>query len=394
MMVEVQPAEYYRLLGYPPGVAPTGRACELAAAAGEWYGVHGRPWTHTRQAESLALGDGTVRIDGVEFRCRRLQKSLQEAEAHGAILVAVSAGPEAEEEAQRLWRDEKPDEYFFVEVFASAVVEQLLTETGARLCAQAEEQGMAVLPHYSPGYSGWDIAEQGLLFGLLGALPGPLAVLESGALLPKKSQIAVFGLTCDPRHLHRLTDSLPCENCSYGSCQYRRAPYRRRRPENPELPVVTASSAPSYSVNAKALKRWAAERLSLRQLADGATEARFRYDGTTCTNLGRPLAFDYTVTLGARESGYPILEQRCAPAPGDTGHTCMCQYGNSPFALMETIAREKPLRGRPLAEVLSWQRSFSGAGCYCDSASREHKWGLVLETIHYALHEKTSTGSN
>ena len=25
------------------------------------------------------------------------------------------------------------------------------------------------------------------------------------------------------------------------------------------------------------------------------------------------------------------------------------------------------------------------AGCYCEPASRKHKWGLVLETIHFAL---------
>jgi hypothetical protein len=41
-----------------------------------------------------------------------------------------------------------------------------------------------------------------------------------------------------------------------------------------------------------------------------------------------------------------------------------------------------------LDTVLSWQREVSAAGCYCDSSSRDHKWGLVLETIHYALVQK------
>jgi hypothetical protein len=27
----------------------------------------------------------------------------------------------------------------------------------------------------------------------------------------------------------------------------------------------------------------------------------------------------------------------------------------------------------------------ASAGCYCEPESRLHKWGLVLETIHYAL---------
>ena len=37
--------------------------------------------------------------------------------------------------------------------------------------------------------------------------------------------------------------------------------------------------------------------------------------------MGRPLAFHYHVKLGPRDEGYPILEQQCAPAPGDTGYT-------------------------------------------------------------------------
>ena len=123
---------------------------------------------------------------------------------------------------------------------------------------------------------------------------------------------------------------------------------------------------------------------------DGSVDAVFRYDGTTCTNMGQPLAFDYRVKLGPRAQGYPIREQRCTPAAGDTGHTRMCRYLEDPALLMAAIEREKPLSGERLNKVLSWQREPSGAGCHCDAASRDHKWGLVLETIHYALAQRES----
>ena len=55
---------------------------------------------------------------------------------------------------------------------------------------------------------------------------------------------------------------------------------------------------------------------------------------------------------------------------------------------MTAIDSEKPLNGERLNAVLEWRRGASAAGCYCDAASREHKWGLVLETIHYALAQK------
>lgn len=370
--VNVQPAEYQRLLGYPRDSVLSERACELAERARAWYAKNGRPWVYAREAERLEIGNGSLGIEGVLFTSERLRRTLEQAEAHSVILAAVTAGPELEQEAQRLWQEEKPDEYFFLEVYGSAVVEHLTMMTGARLCARAEEQAAAVLPHYSPGYPEWEISEQSRLLQLMKpGLPAALETLDSGALRPKKSLLAVFGVTRHVDHLRRLTELVPCENCSYSPCPYRRVPY---------LPAAAL-----YAVNKKALERWADERLSLERREDGTMEALFRYEGTTCMNMGRPLAFHYRVRLGSREEGHPIRELECGPAPDDTGHTSMCAYLDHGAQLMSAIARERPLLGRPLNEVLSWRRPACLAGCYCEAEGRQHKWGLVLETIHYAL---------
>ena len=158
--VDVLDAEYSRLLGYPKGVELEGRARELAEWARAWYAENGQPWMYARQAESFSIAGNVIHIDGAQFTSKRLQATLEQAGAHSAILVAVGAGAEAEEEARRRWADEKPDEYFFLEMYASAVVERLATMAGARLCDWAELRGMAVLPHYSPGYQEWDVAQQ------------------------------------------------------------------------------------------------------------------------------------------------------------------------------------------------------------------------------------------
>jgi hypothetical protein len=396
--IQVDSAEYQRLLGYPRDHTLTGRALELAAAARDWYRQHGRPWLYARQVDRLDIENGLMRIDGVSFGSQRLAVTLRQAEAHSAFLVAVGAGPEAENQAHQLWLEEKPDEYFFLETFGSAVVEHLMTGLGARLCAWAEGRAMAVLPHGSPGYSQWDVAEQGSLLRLIQSaattsLPGTLEALGSGALRPKKSQLAVFGLTLRTDRVRRLSDLVPCQNCSFANCQFRRTPYLRAR-QTPELAAIAVHQPEpaTYSVHTKALARWAAERLSLETLADGVVQAQFRYDGTTCSNMGRPLTFQYHVTLGPRQDGYPIRAQHCAPAPGDTGHLHMCQYLTNAGPLMAAIEREKPMLGQPLHQVLSWPRPANPAGCYCEAASREHKWGLVLETIHYALHRKGTNG--
>jgi hypothetical protein len=406
--IDVLPAEYHRLLGYPPGIELQDRALELSRWARDWYGANGQPWLYAHQIDRVRVDHLGVELEGLRFTAGRLRTLLQDGEAESVVLVAASAGPETEQHAQALWDDGRPDEYFFLEVYGSAVVEHLIMQAGAQLCAWADVGRMAVLPHDSPGYPGWDVAEQPRLLELMNATrgaAGPIAVeaFETGMLRPKKSLLAVFGLTAHVDRVRRLTDLVPCEQCAFERCQFRRTPYRRwgndTSMESPALGgAAPAQAAPEagpldldarYTVNAKALRRWAAERLALERRDDGTVRAVFRYDGTTCTNMGRPLAFRYEVELGPREAGYRIRGQRCAPAPGDAGYTHMCRYLSHGETLMRAIEDEAPLTGRRLNDVLGWTRAQASAGCYCDADSRTHKWGLVFETIHYALaHEE------
>lgn len=233
--MDVQESEYQRLLGYPKNHPLEGRARELADAARKWFQENGRPWIYAREAGALELPDGKVRLGALEFSSRRLHDLFAEARAHGAVLAAVSAGKECEEHARSLWNDGKPDEYFFLKVFGSAVVEHLVTVASGRICGWADENKMAVLPHFSPGYSGWDITDQVRLWNLFGqpshaGFPGELEVLESGMLKPEKSLLAVFGLTRDLENARRFTRLIPCENCSLPNCRYRRAAYKRAWP--------------------------------------------------------------------------------------------------------------------------------------------------------------------
>ncbi len=231
--VNVTEAEYRRLLGYPPRHAPGERADELAGQARQWYAEHGRPWVYGREVE-LHTGDSQLRLDGMEFPARPLHDHLQQAGAVRAVLVAACAGGNCEEQARRLWEEARPDEYFFLEMFGSAVVEQLVASLNGRICDRAERDGLMAVTHYSPGYTGWNVADQNRLFALIAQgmgrpWPEPMEVLSSGMLRPKKTQLAVIGLA--PR-AGRASDSLrrvPCVSCSFLPCQYRRAPCRPAR---------------------------------------------------------------------------------------------------------------------------------------------------------------------
>ncbi|MGB2867134.1 MAG: hypothetical protein WBD36_01675 [Bacteroidota bacterium] len=404
--ITIQQSEFKRLLGLPQDRELDGRILELATWAEEWYRENGKPWIYARQEDDIQLTGGDLRINSASFSPGRLSDRLGQAQSESVMLVAISAGRECEEEARKLWADGKPDEYFFLEVYGSAVVEHLVAVASFRLCEWADQHSAAILPHYSPGYPGWDIRDQTKLLELILKHQGAkfhehLSAMETGMLQPKKSLLAVFGITNRLDLVPRLTELVPCENCSLPSCRYRRAPQKyplpqlenvRRLQSGGNGGSVNDVSRRKFTVNPRALQKWTEERLSIESLADRSILARFRYDGTTCSNLGRPLAFEYHVKVGSQDRGYPILEAGCEPVAGNDGHTHMCEYIKNAQSLMKSITVEKPLVGKPLDDVFAWQRNYSPAGCYCTQESRDHKWGIVFEVLRYALEKRKNGG--
>ena len=343
-----------------------------------------------------------IRIDGVSFASARLAPVRWcDAGADSVVLVAVSAGPEIEAEAQRRWLDEKPDEYFFLEIYGSAVVEHLVTKAGARLCAWAEAQGLAVLPHYSPGYPEWDIAEQAALLELLTAaetpLPSALEVLDSGMLRPKKSLLAVFGLT-PPRRPRPAADGpgavrellVRAVPVPPGAVSARRAAVdgadvRRARPGGCRRRARAGSRRGLHSQRegAAPLGGRAADADAARRRHDRRALPLRRHDlqqhgpaaALRLSRQARAAARGLPDSRAALRAGrrrrrphvhVPLHEQRRAPDGRDRARSA-----RSPASRSTTCS--------------PGQRPAAGAGCYCEPTSRKHKWGLVLETIHYAL---------
>ena len=63
----------------------------------------------------------------------------------------------------------------------------------------------------------------------------------------------------------------------------------------------------------------------------------------------------------------------------------MCEYIKKGDLFLKTITGERPLVGKSLEEAIRWKREYSPSGCFCEQASRQHKWGLVYEVLHFAL---------
>ncbi|HEY5553104.1 MAG TPA: hypothetical protein VIK52_14520 [Opitutaceae bacterium] len=166
---EISDRVYNRFLRYPVNRPLEGQLAGNAAWAREWFRVNAHPWCCAIRANVAASERAAVHLPG----------------AGEYAIIAASAGPEPEAEATARWTDDEPDRYFFIDSFASAIVEALVAD--ARKALGADH-------HYSPGYRGWSVEDNRLLldaFRQAGPLPGPLSVLPSGMLTPKKSQLAV-----------------------------------------------------------------------------------------------------------------------------------------------------------------------------------------------------------
>ena len=401
--VEVAHAEFVRLLGLPPEYEMQGRVAELAEWARNWYGENGQPWIHSHHISELNLEEESVQLDGQRLYGKGLIERLKTAKSKEAILIAVSAGHEVVEAAQEFWRDDQPDKYYFLESYASAVVEHLMTHAGAALCGWAEEQEKFVLPHYSPGYQGWDLQDQLSMFEIFTSgnghdLKGRLEVMSSGMLVPKKSQIALFAVTEDRAKVEKYKTLVPCERCSFSPCAFRRAPYVSEDWQQIDgqstmefLQKETSKSAPpltqdtSYEFSLRGIRLWAETRLQLEELDNGQRCAKFKFNGSTCTNMGWPLEFEYEVVIDSAQEQYRILEMNCRAGTLHEGYKKMCSYIEKGEELTRRIAQEKPLIGQPLNDVLGWDANINPAGCLCSLSNRNHKWKVMLQTLHYAM---------
>ncbi|MDH3402797.1 MAG: hypothetical protein OES32_08435 [Acidobacteriota bacterium] len=229
LAARVDDADYGRLLGYPAGRPLAGRVRELAAASREWYARNGRPWAFTRRLAVAAVTGGRVELaDGALLASPLLARRLGAAGATALVAAAVSAGPEVDAASAEGWREQRPDEAYFLDRFGVAAVEHLAAWAARRLRSEARDLGLAALPGYSPGYPGWALEQQVVLGRCLTRggeeeLPGPLAVLASGATAPRSSLLAVFGLAPPGSAVAGAWERDRCRWCALARCAFRRA---------------------------------------------------------------------------------------------------------------------------------------------------------------------------
>jgi hypothetical protein len=185
------------------------------------------------------LDEGTrLMIPRVVYRATAATASADRIDAGGEVLhipeigrlwgrlAAVGAGictvGAAIEERVRVLFDEREFPLaVMLDAVGSAAVESLAEHANDLFCQEALGRGLQVTNRISPGYAGWETAEQAKLFRLCPGAPIGVTLNPACFMTPIKSISFLVGLGPEARVDHYFTQ---CRRCWMRECAYRRAP--------------------------------------------------------------------------------------------------------------------------------------------------------------------------
>ncbi len=166
-----------------------------------------------RQApDCIDAGDQSLHIPGIGGLWGRL-------EAVGAGICTV--GDAVEERVRRLFDAREFPLAVMLDSVGSAAAESLAEYANDLLCQAALAEDLKVTNRISPGYAGWDAAEQVQLFRLCPGDPIGVTLNSACFMTPVKSISFLVGVGPEARVDHYFTQ---CRRCWMRDCAYRRAP--------------------------------------------------------------------------------------------------------------------------------------------------------------------------
>jgi len=133
-----------------------------------------------------------------------------------ARMSACTAGKEICDYAKELYQTDML-KGFLLESFANAVVEAAMDRIQDEMREQFGGEGLLVSNRYSPGYCGWNVAEQKKLFNLLPRDFCGISLSDSALMSPIKSISGFIGIGKEIRY-----KAYKCKACTQKQCVYRK----------------------------------------------------------------------------------------------------------------------------------------------------------------------------
>jgi hypothetical protein len=212
--------EVLRFQGYQKGVdVPSAEVLAIFAEALELGERLMAPRLVYRAAPVTGLGADRIEAGGESLHIPQIGRLWGPIEAVGAGICTV--GDAIETRVRELFEARELPLAVMLDSVGSAAAESLAEYANDLLCQAAIPDGLRVTNRISPGYAGWDTAEQARLFRLCPGRGIGVTLNASCFMTPAKTISWLVGVGREARVDHYFTQ---CRRCWMRDCAYRRAP--------------------------------------------------------------------------------------------------------------------------------------------------------------------------
>ena len=144
-----------------------------------------------------------------------IERQLKGAEAYAFFIC--TAGVEYEAFQERLKKEGDMVRVFIADALGSVIAEKAADQMELSLQESIDKLGWHHTNRFSPGYCGWHVSQQQLLFPLFKGETCGVKLTESSLMLPIKSVSGIIGLGPNVRHL-----DYTCGLCDFKQCYKRK----------------------------------------------------------------------------------------------------------------------------------------------------------------------------
>jgi hypothetical protein len=203
-------------MGYQPGTAPEPVTMLINEVTEELLPL-GDIKAEYRIFEQISLSqeNKTLHVEGVTFNIKPIiYRQIKEAEE--AAFFICTAGPVVGEKSRNSMKSGDLLKGYVYDVIGSEVVEAAADLMQEELRAGTATLGKKITNRFSPGYCGWDVAEQHKLFSFFKDNFCGIALTESALMNPVKSVSGLIGIGKHVRYA-----PYQCHLCDDKNCIYR-----------------------------------------------------------------------------------------------------------------------------------------------------------------------------
>jgi len=172
----------------------------------------------------LLVDDVTLDVHKVVFQQLKRASSV-------AVFVCT-AGAGITDRSKTLMQNGDLLQGYVYDVFGSLVVEGAMDIIQGRLQKEMSQSGLKITNRYSPGYCGWDITEQRLLFRLLPGHFCGVELTESCLMTPTKSISGLIGIGENVKFNPYTCNLCDARNCLFKNLNQRTSARKNHKPQD------------------------------------------------------------------------------------------------------------------------------------------------------------------